>query len=130
MPKLPADLETGLIAVQSTRTSSSSTLPDLVCLDGRAVSADFLRWFERVTEQVLERATRSAIPYLEEQVKRRENEIAELEAADDGGGVRSDELARTRSTAVRSADDGQRKYAIQLSNANRWLHGGPEEAQA
>ena len=47
-------------------------------LEGRAVSAKFLQWFEaRVTKQIKKQATEAAIPYLKGQIAKRK-EVSEL----------------------------------------------------
>eukprot|EP01043_Picozoa_sp_COSAG02_P087291 COSAG02_NODE_24590_length_683_cov_1.101027_1_plen_130_part_01 len=78
--------------------------PNFTDLEGRAVSAAFLRWFsaEKVTQQLKRRATDAAIPYLEGQIQRRKQEIRELESM---------EVVKAH----------KRQHAIKLTNAERWL---------
>ena len=84
-------------------TDRALTAPDFTNLEGRAVSAAFLRWFcaEKVTRQLKRCATDAAIPYLEGQIERRKQEIRELES---------------RGVAERCE-----RHAIKLTNAERWL---------
>eukprot|EP01045_Picozoa_sp_COSAG04_P000462 COSAG04_NODE_10_length_43369_cov_4.059025_42_plen_963_part_00 len=110
-----ADMEAGLVAAVPNPLSMDalrhpSVQPDFTHLEGRAVSAAFLRWFraEKVTDELKQRATAAAIPYLEGQIERRTQEIAELQ------GAKSVE-------AVEDSAEGRKRHAIKLTNAKRWL---------
>eukprot|EP01045_Picozoa_sp_COSAG04_P027783 COSAG04_NODE_4141_length_2273_cov_3.089376_1_plen_606_part_10 len=57
--------------------------PDLTHIEGRAVSAAFLRRFakEKVTDDIKRRATEAAIPFLEGQISERLQQVVELGGA-------------------------------------------------
>jgi hypothetical protein len=88
-------------------TTATNPSPDLTRLEGRAVSAAFLRWFkrEKVTQRLREHATHAATPYLEAQIVSRRQEIAELQEA---------------GTEEGSAE-GRKRHRNKLTNAKRWL---------
>jgi hypothetical protein len=68
-----AELEAGLLGASISLAQepplghADNSPPDFTHLEGRAVSAAFLRWLraERVTDELKRRATAAAIPYLE-----------------------------------------------------------------
>lgn len=89
------------VAVSSmlSNLAGNSPAPNFEHLEGRAVTAAFLRKFrsENITPELERRATTAAIPYLGQQILRRENEIRDL-------------------LLVEAASEG-----VQLKNARRWL---------
>jgi hypothetical protein len=92
-------------------SGSAAAPPSLQHLEDRAVTAAFLRQFtaEHVTEALATRATAAAVGYLEEQIERRKQEIAELEGMGAAaGGWAFMCIAAATITSDESSDSGQK----------------------
>eukprot|EP01048_Picozoa_sp_COSAG05_P004251 COSAG05_NODE_223_length_13640_cov_1551.628979_1_plen_1104_part_00 len=115
---MSTDMELGLLAAggggglssDASAPDSTNHPPDFTHLEGRAVSADFLRRFrlEKVTYELKVRATDAAIPLLNSQIKKRTLEVKALEGTQEVG-------------AVEDSEEGRKQHENNLTNAKRWL---------